>query len=166
MAAPAAPPPPAKEGAGVETGGGKKGGGEGDAGETITGLCNCGKVGVSFPKVAFPPYSVLCHCLSCRASSGGMYSSFVVMPTKDVTIIGEPKLYKDYETTSGGLLNRWFCGDCGSAVYSVVEKEPEVAYVKGGLFAKGVGLPKPAVETFWRRAEKWEVPVEGAQVVD
>ena len=52
------------------------------------------------------------------------------------------------------------------AIYSVTEKEPEVAYVKGGLFAKGVGLPKPAVETFWRRAEKWEVPVEGAQVVE
>lgn len=52
------------------------------------------------------------------------------------------------------------------AVTSVIEKEPEMTYVKGGLFAKGVGLPKPAVETFWRRAESWEVPVEGAQVVD
>ncbi|KAH7311004.1 Mss4-like protein [Rhexocercosporidium sp. MPI-PUGE-AT-0058] len=134
--------------------------------ELIKGLCNCGKAGVEFPKAKFPAYSVLCHCLNCRASSGGMYSSFVVMPTKHLTIVGEPKLYKDYETTSGNLLNRWFCGECGSAVYSVTEKEPEVAYVKGGLFAKGVGLPKPAVETFWRRAEKWEVSVEGAQIVD
>ena len=72
--------------------------------------------------------------------------------------------------TSDSIKLRAFCFESpdviNRAVYSVTEKEPEVAYIKGGLFAKGVGLPKPAVETFWRRAEKWEVPVEGAQVVD
>jgi hypothetical protein len=49
---------------------------------------------------------------------------------------------------------------------SVVKESPEIAYVKGGLFAKtGAPLPKPAAETFWGSREEWEVAVEGGKLV-
>lgn len=50
---------------------------------------------------------------------------------------------------------------------TVVDGAPDSAFVKGGLFAKsGVELPPAVVEQFWRNAEKWEKPVEGAQVAE
>lgn len=50
---------------------------------------------------------------------------------------------------------------------SVVKNPQEIAYVKGGIFAKtGVSLPKPAAETFWGSREGWEVTVEGAKLVE
>jgi len=49
---------------------------------------------------------------------------------------------------------------------SVVEENPETAFVKGGLFVKSMALPKPAAEIFCERKEKWEPSVEGAQIID
>jgi len=98
-------------------------------------------------------------------------------PTKDITVEGTPKIHSDI-AASGNTSDRLFCGDCGrgvfeiklyvrklmlcSAIMTVVKQRPEIAFLKGGLFAKfGVDLPAPGREQFWRRAEKWEKPHEG-----
>jgi len=50
---------------------------------------------------------------------------------------------------------------------SVVAENPDVAYVKGGPFAKaGVELPAAAAHVFWKRREKWEVEQEGVKYVE
>jgi hypothetical protein len=50
---------------------------------------------------------------------------------------------------------------------SIVEENPDVAFVKGGLFCKaGTELPPPNLELFWKRKEAWEVPAKGAKVID
>lgn len=50
---------------------------------------------------------------------------------------------------------------------SIVSEIPEIAYVKGGLFCKfGVDLPKPALQLFMQRREKWEEPLEGVKSLD
>jgi len=54
-----------------------------------------------------------------------------------------------------------------SAIMTIVTENPETAFLKGGLFAKsGVDLPPPGLQQFWRRAEKWEKPVEGVKALD
>lgn len=54
-----------------------------------------------------------------------------------------------------------------SAIMSVVAENPDIAYVKGGPFAKvGVELPPPGAHVWWKRREKWERPQEGAQLID
>jgi len=45
---------------------------------------------------------------------------------------GEPKLYQDGETQSGNTVERYFCGNCGSPIYSVVPGSPDMKYVKTG----------------------------------
>ena len=48
---------------------------------------------------------------------------------------------------------------------TIVDENPGLAFVKGGLFvASGIEMPKPGLDIFWKRAEKWEKPVEGALV--
>ena len=50
---------------------------------------------------------------------------------------------------------------------SRVKERPEMTIVKSGALAKsGFALPPPVREQFWRRAEVWEKPFEGAAVVD
>jgi len=53
------------------------------------------------------------------------------------------------------------------AIMSVVVENPDLAYVKGGMFAKtGVELPVAGAHVWWRRKEKWEVAEEGVRVVE
>lgn len=50
---------------------------------------------------------------------------------------------------------------------SVVLEAPDVAFLKGGLFvASGLALPPIGRHVYWRRAEKWEVPGEGVEVIE
>lgn len=78
--------------------------------------CNCGATKISIPKSSVPPFSELCHCLACRASSGFLFFVSLPMPTKDVVIEGTPKAYVDKDTDSRHIARRHFCGNCGSYV--------------------------------------------------
>lgn len=50
-------------------------------------------------------------------------------------------------------------------IMTIADENPGLAFVKGGLFvASGIEMPKPGLDIFWKRAEKWEKPVEGALV--
>lgn len=50
---------------------------------------------------------------------------------------------------------------------SVVQEQPEQAFVKGGLFARqGTALPKPGMEVFWGRHEAWEEQQKGVKVME
>lgn len=50
---------------------------------------------------------------------------------------------------------------------SVVVENPDVAYVKGGPFAKlGVALPPAAAHVWWKRRETWEKAEEGLQLIN
>jgi len=46
---------------------------------------------------------------------------------------GTPKRYSA-RADSGRLLHRYFCGDCGSPVYSQRDATPETVVVRAGLF--------------------------------
>ncbi|PMD24105.1 hypothetical protein NA56DRAFT_643385, partial [Hyaloscypha hepaticicola] len=132
-----------------------------DSSDIIKGACNCGRITVSLPRSSLPSASTLCHCLNCRASSGSLFAANLPTPTEDVTIEGQPKIHTDI-ANSGNTAERHFCGDCGSAIKTVIRERPQISVLKGGLFAKfEVDLPAPGREQFWRRAEKWEKPHEG-----
>ncbi|CZS95759.1 uncharacterized protein RCO7_08754 [Rhynchosporium graminicola] len=81
--------------------------------------------------------------------------------TADIKIEGIPKIHVDV-AASGNSVSRHFCGDCGSAIMSVVTVRPQQSILKGGLFVEsGVALPAPGREQFWRRSERWELAHPG-----
>jgi hypothetical protein len=51
---------------------------------------------------------------------------------------------------------------------STLEADPNMAYVKGGLFKKlGVDLPSPSLQIYWRSSEAWERGIiEGVQLIE
>ncbi|GAA5914877.1 hypothetical protein JCM8208_003036 [Rhodotorula glutinis] len=130
------------------------------------GKCNCGSVRVEL-KNGLPDSSVLCHCMSCRASSGSLFTVNLVVKKEDLVFHGEEhiKEYADKNTDSGSTLIRRFCGTCGSPIVSVVQGHDEMQYLKGSLFGKGI--PKPAAEIFSRNFESWESKAtEGVHVCE
>ncbi|KAE8366899.1 Mss4-like protein [Aspergillus caelatus] len=133
----------------------------------IEETCNCGAVSVAIPQSSLPESSVACHCRNCKSSSGSLFSLNMIISTKDVTINGKPISYMEKECASGHHMSRYFCPTCGSAIMSVVSEDPSVAYVKTGLLAKsGVAAPPPGIEVWWRRAEAWEKPFAGCNIVE
>ena len=97
---------------------------------TLAGGCLCGAIRytISHPVTALRA----CHCRHCQKASGAGGGVNAVIPSDTFTITqGAPRLYAD-TAASGNRLNRYFCGDCGSPIYSVREKVPGIVVVRGG----------------------------------
>jgi len=96
----------------------------------ITGGCLCGNIRYS---VSAPVEKIIaCHCTHCQKASGAGASHNAVVPTSAVSFTaGKPKLFAD-TAQSGNILNRYFCPDCGSPIYSQRAKVPEMMVLKVG----------------------------------
>jgi hypothetical protein len=61
----------------------------------------------------------------------------------------------------------YLTGRSQRAIMSIAAINPDIVFLKSGVFAKlGVPLPAPGLQLWWRRAEKWEHPVEGVKLID
>ncbi|CAF3764243.1 unnamed protein product [Rotaria sp. Silwood1] len=132
---------------------------------SITGECLCGQITVSLTKEAFEATdkTLVCRCKNCRQSSGSLGSINIIVPESAVKITGQPKLYRDSNTTSGAPLQRAFCGNCGSPIYSASPNMPGIQAVKLGLFDK---IPKPSAEQFCKARPSWDKPIADAHQFD
>ena len=82
--------------------------------DPFTGGCLCGKVRFA---ASGSPYRVgICHCLDCRKHHGALFYAAAIFPQEAVSIEGEANRY----------LDRYFCPNCGSSVYSRSEDEIEI----------------------------------------
>ena len=106
--------------------------------QTLTGGCLCGAVRYS---INAPLKNVIaCHCSHCRKISGAGSSHNAPVPTSALTITaGSPKQYAD-TADSGNRLYRFFCGECGSSLFSRREKMPEMTVLKVGSLDDASGL--------------------------
>ena len=119
---------------------------------TITGACLCGKVRY---KVSQPLRNIIaCHCTHCQKSSGAGASYNAVAPAAAVSFTsGQPKLYEDV-AQSGNILKRYFCGDCGSPIYSQREKSPGMMVLKVGSLDDSADM-KLIMNIWTKSARPW-----------
>ena len=97
---------------------------------TKTGGCLCGQV--RYEAMTAPLMSGVCHCKNCQKQAGTAFSTLAAFQRSDVDFIGELKLYVDSDTDTGNTVNRYFCGQCGSPIYSEVPGQPGMAFIKAG----------------------------------
>jgi hypothetical protein len=96
----------------------------------LTGSCLCGAIRYSIEA----PVKELraCHCRNCQKASGAQGTVNAVLKSADFEITkGAPKRYTAV-ADSGRTLHRYFCGDCGSALYSQRDSTPEMVVVRAG----------------------------------
>jgi hypothetical protein len=120
--------------------------------EPTTGSCLCGAVRFS---IAAPVRELrACHCRNCQKASGAGGSVNAVVPGSAFRITqGAPKRYSA-RADSGRMLNRYFCGDCGSPIYSQRETTPETVVVRAGLLDNAAEM-KIVANIWTRSARPW-----------
>lgn len=98
----------------------------------LNGSCLCGAIRYSISA----PVTELraCHCKNCQKQSGAQGTVNAVLPSSAFKLTaGKPKRFTAV-ADSGRTLHRYFCGDCGSGVYSQREANPEMVVVRAGTF--------------------------------
>lgn len=97
----------------------------------ITGHCLCGAVAYQFENP--PAMTGVCHCKNCQRQAGSAFSTLAGVPAAEFSFTkGQPKLYEDSDTVSGNTVSRYFCGDCGSPIYSAIPSQPDTLFLKTG----------------------------------
>lgn len=96
----------------------------------ITGHCLCGAIRYEVENA--PSTMGVCHCRNCQRQAGSAFSTLAAVPKAEFALSGEPKLYRDTDTDSGNAVERYFCGECGSPIYSALPSMPDQIFLKTG----------------------------------
>ena len=123
----------------------------------LSGGCGCGAVRF---EVSAPLGSALyCHCTRCQRRTGtGASATALAQPGSFRIVSGEERL-RAWRPESGW--EKWFCGDCGSAVFSRHPSESERLGVRLGAFDTDPGV-RPSLHQFVASVAPWEpIPDDG-----
>ncbi|GJN66213.1 hypothetical protein VFPFJ_01708 [Purpureocillium lilacinum] len=130
---------------------------------TTTGGCACGEIRYQFE--GEPAVTALCHCVDCQKWTGGAFTSNAVVPRTAFSLTkGTPKTW-DVRGDSGKINKHFFCGDCGSSLYTELEVMPTATCVKaGGLDGGAASLGgKVGVEFYVKDRVSYLPACEGAK---
>ena len=118
----------------------------------LNGSCLCGAIRYTVDV----PITELraCHCTHCQKASGAAGSVNAVIPSAAFHLAqGELKRY-DSRADSGRTLYRFFCGDCGSPIYSQRATAPETVVLRAGTLDAADGM-KITASIWTRSARPW-----------
>lgn len=116
------------------------------------GRCLCGTVQIT---AASEARSLdVCHCKNCQLQTSSPFAAFLALPLNRLAISGPLKRFDDACTVSGNLVERFFCGNCGSPCYVRVARAPNTAYVFSGLFNDTDDL-SPKVHGWTSQKHQW-----------
>lgn len=123
----------------------------------LDGGCGCGAVRF---EITEPPLgAIYCHCTRCQRRTGTAASaSAATVPGSFRVVRGEDRM--SVWKPQGGF-EKWFCGDCGSALFSRDPQDPERISVRLGAIDGDPGV-RPGVRQFVAYAAPWEpIPDDG-----
>ena len=123
----------------------------------LTGRCNCGAV--TF-EVTEPLLGAnYCHCTRCQRRTGTAASPNArPAPGSFHILSGEDRL-RAWSPEEG--FEKWFCGDCGSAMFSRSPTDPDQVGIRLGVFDADPGV-RPSSRQFVAYAAPWEpIPDDG-----
>ena len=97
----------------------------------------------------------VCHCKNCQRQAGSAFSTLWGVSKSDIEFSGsEPKLYLDGDTKSGGQVERYFCGRCGSPLYSLIPAQAEMLFLKTGTLDETDGFA-PQFQVWTDSKQRW-----------
>jgi hypothetical protein len=125
--------------------------------DVLRGGCGCGAVRF---EVTAPLVSAgYCHCTRCQRRTGtGSGVSARPAPGSFQIVAGEDRL-RAWKPNGGW--EKWFCGDCGSALFSRDPSDPDRVGIRMGSFDTDPGI-RPSDRQFVAYAASWEqIPDDG-----
>ena len=119
----------------------------------ITGQCLCGEI--KYELLNPPAMTGVCHCKNCQRQAGSAFSTLAGVAKSDFSLtLGKMKLYEDGDTDSGNTVKRFFCGDCGSPIYSAVPDSPDMVFLKTGTMDDTTGFT-PQFNVWCSTKQNW-----------
>src|SRR5260370_19396055 len=95
---------------------------------TITGGCHCGAI--RYECSAQPVATVNCYCTDCARTSGGPFTSNMIVPASGFRLTSGKLKFHETGADSGARVQRGFCADCGTPIASSSSAMPEVWSVR------------------------------------
>ena len=117
-----------------------------------SGSCLCGEITYQIPETSI--MEAICHCRNCQKQAGSAFSALAGIKKSDFKLVGEPKLFVDKATDSGAPVERYFCGNCGSPIYSALPSQPDVIYLKTGTLDDTSEF-KPSIHVWAGTKQNW-----------
>ncbi|MEP4380151.1 MAG: GFA family protein [Alphaproteobacteria bacterium] len=96
----------------------------------LSGKCLCGKI--SFSADTEILRAANCHCTDCRGATGAAYATLMTVDEGALNISGELKAYK-HKADSGAEMEKIFCPDCGSQMFSRNSNRPNTLSIRAGV---------------------------------
>lgn len=116
-----------------------------------TARCYCGAVRLQLSAL---PKSVLhCHCGQCRSLSGSAFTTWLSFPKAALELAGESSL-SQFRATDNVL--RHFCSHCGSHVFSLDARAPDIVGVPAGAIEGELPM-NPKAHYFVSHKADWHV---------
>lgn len=94
----------------------------------LLGSCLCGKIHYTIHGGLGP--LVYCHCQRCRKASGSPFVSSTEVMRSNFEITAGQSFVKEF--SNPGMVNRFFCNNCGSQLYSQRDATPDLMRVRLG----------------------------------
>lgn len=123
----------------------------------MTGGCLCGKVRF---EIAKPPlFAGYCHCTRCQKRTGTAAAASARIAPGSLRIVAGEEWIKSWRPPDG--FSKVFCSNCGGALWSQSQQDPEVKSVRMGAFDADPGV-RPSYRQFVAYAARWEaIPDDG-----
>src|SRR5262245_28940201 len=117
----------------------------------LTGGCNCGTVRyeVTEPLVG----ASYCHCKRCQRRTGASASVQAHPASGTFRIVAGQEKLRVWKPSDGGG-EKWFCGECGSAMFGSNPSHPESIGIRMGTFDDDPGI-RPTVRQYVAYAAPW-----------
>lgn len=118
---------------------------------TITGGCLCGAV--RWESRQPPIVTRTCWCRTCQYLGAGSGTVNACFRTEAFAVTGETRAYAGV-ADSGNRMQRRFCPQCGTPLFSEAEARPHLIFVRAGTF-DDPNLASPAITIWTSSAPRW-----------
>ncbi len=118
-----------------------------------TGSCLCG--GVRYELTAELGPIEVCYCQMCRKASGGPLATNAPVSSAAFHLNAGGELLAAHESSPGE--QRFFCGRCGSPIYSRRSARPEVVRIRVGTINEPLSVRPVASYHTGSKCNWWEI---------
>ena len=125
--------------------------------EPLTGACGCGAVryAIDAPPVA----ASYCHCTRCQRRTGTAASAQIQLAPGSFRITQGEEHLAAWKPGDG--FEKWFCSQCGSALFSRNPADHDQVAVRMGGLDRDPGI-RPQLRAWTDSAASWEpIPDDG-----
>lgn len=117
----------------------------------VTGGCLCGAV--RFTMDAEPLAARTCWCRLCQYLGAGSATVNVAFPADRLAVDGEVRWHNSI-ADSGNHMQRGFCPECGTPIFSNAEARPHLTFIRAGAL-DDPGLIGPQATIWTSQAPDW-----------